>query len=149
MTDHEKQFTYLPLDILKSATNIGELVLPTVAKGQIEWLDFAIGEIHKQMPTKCGRWLKELANLRFIESIEDDESNHDASNANENVITEKPAQKVTHTEPEPEPEPEPSTSTAMPKGKKNVSKTSKPNEAPKQLRSRKVIIKFPWKKNTI
>lgn len=58
--------------MLKRATNIGELVLPTIAKGRKSVLDYAIGEIHKQMPTS--RWFPELANLRFVESIKDDES---------------------------------------------------------------------------
>lgn len=135
LSDHEKQFTYLPLDILKRATNIEELVLPTIAKGKPKYLDYAISEIHKQMPMKCGRWFSELANLRFIESIEDDEPS-----TTKNVTNKKTVQKHT------EPEPEPSTSKAMPKSKKHASKTSIPNEPPKQstheLRSRTVNIKI-------
>lgn len=146
LSDHEKQFTYLPLDILKRATNIGELILPTVAKGNVKWLDFAIGEIHKQMPTKCGRWFSELKKLRFVILIEDNESNHDASNVSiEHVTTEKTVQKQPEkqTEPEPESEPEPSTSKPMPKSKKKaMANTSIPKETPNQLthelRSRKV-----------
>lgn len=88
LSDHEKQFVYLPLNILKGATNIGELLIPTLLKGETKWLDYTITEVHKQMPTKCGRWFPELANLRFIESIviEDD----DVPNTNENVTESKP-----------------------------------------------------------
>lgn len=145
LTDHERQFAYLPLDILKRATNIGELVLPTVAKGKKRWLDFAIGEIHKQMPTKCGRWIRELADLRFVDPIEDDGA---SNNANENVTTTKTIEKHT------EPEPKPSTSTAKPKSKKDASITSIPKEVPKQstrdIQNPKVnMIKMPRLNKTI
>lgn len=58
------------------------------------------------------------------------------------VTTRKTTQKHT------EPEPEPSTSTAMPKGKKDASKTSMPKEVPtrstRELRNSKVsMIEMP------
>lgn len=143
LSEHERQFAYLPLDILKHATNIGELVINTVAKGHQEFLDLAITGIHKQMARKRGKWYKELANLRFIESIDDrvhDESaepNHGESyNTNQSVTTKKIVQKRT------EPQPQPSTSKAMPKSIKNASKATTsnetPNQSPRLLRSRKV-----------
>lgn len=107
LSNHQKQFTYLPLHILKSATNIGELVLPTVAKGKTKWLDYAIGEICKQMPTRCARWFPELANLRFLEPNQE-------NNASQNKNTK------TTNERELEPEPGPSTSTASHSQKRKV-----------------------------
>lgn len=71
MSEHEKQFAYLPLNLLDRATNIRELLLDSVLKGKKEHLDNAIDQIHVQMAQTCGRWLPELANLRFFEMIED------------------------------------------------------------------------------
>lgn len=71
LSEHEKQFAYLPLNLLDGATNIRGLLLDSVLKGK-EWhLDNVIDQIHQQMAQTCGRWLPELANLRFVEMIDD------------------------------------------------------------------------------
>lgn len=54
---------------MRNATNIAELVLPTVVKGNEKWLDLAIDQIFTQMATKCGHWLAVLANLRFVADL--------------------------------------------------------------------------------
>lgn len=59
--------------MLKRATNIAELV-PPLAKGKAQYSDTVISQIHKQMPTKFGKWPKELERLRFI--VDDAESAH-------------------------------------------------------------------------
>lgn len=74
MSDHEKQFVFLPLNLLDGATNIRELLLSSFLNGNAEHLDTVIDQIHKQMPTKCGRWLPVLAGLRFVEVIEDSDA---------------------------------------------------------------------------
>lgn len=124
MSAHQKQFTYLPLHIVKSATNIADLVLPTAARGKMEFLDKVIRQIHKQMPTECRKWLRELDDLRFVESILSEESN-----SNKNNIRER----------EREREPQPSTSTAMPKSAKKSSHET-PQPLSGELRKRKVHL---------
>lgn len=53
------------------ATNIRELLLGSILNGKKEYLDSVIDQIHQQMAKKCGRWLPELVNLRFVELIDD------------------------------------------------------------------------------
>lgn len=141
-SDHEKQFAYLPLDVLTKATNIAELVLPRIAKGQPKYVDLVIRQIHKQMPIKLGKWCKELAGLRFVEFFEDAEEQDDTpSEATKSVTTEKTAQKQNEPTPEPEPEPvpKPTTSKPMPKSAKNaLTSNEKPHETSRVTRSRKV-----------
>lgn len=109
LTSHEKQFTYLPYHIVRNATNIADLILPTVAKGQLKWLDTAIDQIYNQMATKCGRWLDVLADLRFVEPIpSDNELVSDESNECDYV-------------------PKPSTSTDTPTDVKNDTAASPSN----------------------
>lgn len=146
LSSHQKQFTYLPLNVLMNATNIREVVLPGLAQGRKDIVDNVIGQIHKQLATK--RWYSDLDKLRFVVSIEDDEYigpiHDEPSKANENVTIKKKVQQHN------EPEPQPSTSKAMPKSAKNASKTSTSDETLEQpsrvLRSRTVRIKMQKKK---
>lgn len=141
LSDHEKQFAYLPLDVLKKATNIGELVLPTIAKGNPKYVDFVINQVHEQMPIKCGKWCKELAGLRFVETIEEFQSDPADEPLTENVATKKPARKSR--EPAPELEPQPSTSKSTPKSAKNASTSiEKPQQSSRVTRNRKVNFKI-------
>lgn len=75
-TEHEKQFAYLPLAILQSATNIRELFTDIESDKR---LDASIRKIHGQMSSTV--WSSELLNLRFIDTthngrnaVEQDES---------------------------------------------------------------------------
>lgn len=68
-THHERQFVYLPLHVLRNATNIDDLVLPKIAKGKPKFVSKAVKQIHEQMAKQHGRWLSELDNLRFIETV--------------------------------------------------------------------------------
>lgn len=141
LTDHEKQFAYLPMDILKKATNICELVLPTIAKGKPQFVELVIGQIYRQMPTKCGKWCRELANLRFVETIEDAENNHDdaKSSATESRSSKRTVQKQS----EPDPEPVPSTSKTLPKATKNASTSNETaTQSSRVTRNRKVSIEI-------
>lgn len=73
MSDHQKQFAYLPLHVLKKATNIVKLTLEHVlGKGQERHLDDVIIQIHEQMSTRAN-WLSVLDNLHFIDPVEFEE----------------------------------------------------------------------------
>lgn len=67
---HEKQFAYLPLAILDSATNIRQLFSHIENEKK---LDDLVQKIHTQMPTK--RWPPELSKLRFIDTTSDKSAN--------------------------------------------------------------------------
>lgn len=80
---HEKQFVYLPLAILDSATNIRQLFSHIENETKLNDL---VRKIHAQMSSK--RWASELSNLRFIDTtgdggnaIEQDVKNSDEATA--------------------------------------------------------------------
>lgn len=91
LTDHEKQFTYLPLNLLDGATNIRELLLDSFSKVKEKYLDNVIDQIHQQMPQTCGHWLPELANLRFVEVIGDDDADDSETT---NILTKQKHDRV-------------------------------------------------------
>lgn len=92
MTDHERQFVYLPLEILKNATNIRDL-LQDKMKGKEKHFNFLAEEIHKQLARK--RWAPELKELRFVieeegeddaETSENEPEKDDFTNKNEPIV---------------------------------------------------------------
>lgn len=76
LSNHQKQFMFLPLHVLENATNIREVAI-TIADGRNidskigRNLDLIIRQIHEQMARKCGQWTKELHELRFIEFVDE------------------------------------------------------------------------------
>lgn len=82
---HEKQFVYLPLAILNSATNIRQLFNHIKDEKK---LDALIRKVHSQMSSKV--WPPELLNLRFI----DKSTESNVQNANE-TTTAKPKSRTT------------------------------------------------------
>lgn len=85
---HEKQFVYLPLAILNSATNIRQLFSQIENKKK---LDALIGKIHTQMSST--HWAPELSNLRFVDS--DFEPEEKANEAAAENLSNKPARRMT------------------------------------------------------
>lgn len=63
MTDHEKQFVFLPKNVLLNATNFKELVCATPSKLKPENL---VDEMFGQLP-QIGNWIPALSNLKFQE----------------------------------------------------------------------------------
>lgn len=122
LSNRRQQFTYLPLHILKSATNLGEVVLPRIAKGKKENVDPFIGLIHSQLAT-CN-WPADLDDLSFVESIpsDDDEPMQNESNAHDGKTSKTTCERSA------ERDTQPGTSTAKPNSTKQVSKASVPQK---------------------
>lgn len=85
---HEKQFVYLPLAILKSATNIRQLFSHIEDEEQSNDL---IQKLHTEMSTQV--WAPELLNLRFIDTTSAG-CNGDVQNVVGVATTDKPMRRT-------------------------------------------------------
>lgn len=94
----------MPLHTINDATNIRDL-LSHLAKGNEKKLSFVVGEIHKQMARKYGRWVRELKHLRFVSEDEtgDFESDNDEPEKDQATVNTKQTKKAVAIEPDPLP----------------------------------------------
>lgn len=121
-SEHEKQFVYLPLAVLDSATNIRQLFSHIEDEKKLIGL---IRKIHTQMSSK--RWVPELINLRFIDTASvaglNEKTNEAAAAAN---VHDKPQRRLTRS------------ASLMSTSKMERSPKQKPANENRPLRKRKV-----------
>lgn len=143
-SDHEKQFGYLPLHIIKEATNLRELFASEL-NGREHKFDILSRGIHEQMHKP---WAKILKNLRFVTEdtqyqADDEDVEDENDEATENVKTSTKEGKSTKAtaRKSTDPEPVPSTSKQPPivrSPKKSAKTATILDSSDRELRKRKV-----------